>query len=209
MARPVKHRNAKAPVPAAGVPSGPGTVPRRSSRAGARLRRSADIALVVLGLAAIGLFVATRIIGGRTDAAGRARRDKRRRRGRLPRSAPTAVPEREDSSPTSSPAPKSSKATAATIRCSARPWSPTLTRPARSRRSTTRASRPCSTPRSSARSRSAASRPWPSSSSPATASSGRARPGSPTSGSRRRPPATPSISSPRPSRRCRRRPCSS
>jgi CubicO group peptidase (beta-lactamase class C family) len=44
--------------------------PRRSPRAGARLRRSADIALVVLGLAAVGLFVATRIIGGRPDVAG-------------------------------------------------------------------------------------------------------------------------------------------
>ena len=70
MARPVKRKNAKTPVPAAGVPSAPGTAPRRSPRARARLRRSADIALVVLGLAAVGLFVATRIIGGRPDVAG-------------------------------------------------------------------------------------------------------------------------------------------
>ena len=69
MARPVKRKNAKAPVPAAGAPSAPGTASRRLPRAGARLRRSADIALVVLGLAAIGLFVATRIIGGRPDVS--------------------------------------------------------------------------------------------------------------------------------------------
>jgi CubicO group peptidase (beta-lactamase class C family) len=67
MARPVKHKHDKAPVPAAGVPSVPGTPPRRSPGAGARLRRAADISLLVLALAAIALFVAVKIIGGRAD----------------------------------------------------------------------------------------------------------------------------------------------
>lgn len=40
-----------------------------SKRPSSRLRRAADIALIVLALAAIGLFVATKIIGGRADVA--------------------------------------------------------------------------------------------------------------------------------------------
>jgi len=48
MARPVKRKILKGP-----------------SRPGTRLRRAADIALIVLALGAIGLFVATKIIGGR------------------------------------------------------------------------------------------------------------------------------------------------
>jgi CubicO group peptidase (beta-lactamase class C family) len=41
--------------------------PRRS---GSRLRRAADVALGVLGVAAIGLFIVTRIIGDRADGLG-------------------------------------------------------------------------------------------------------------------------------------------
>jgi len=45
---------------------------KRRSSPSSRLRRSADVALVVLALAAIGLFVAVKIIGGRADAPGAA-----------------------------------------------------------------------------------------------------------------------------------------
>ncbi len=51
MARPVKRK----------TPQGP-------PRAGKNLRRAADIALIVLAVGAIGLFVATKIIGGRPGA---------------------------------------------------------------------------------------------------------------------------------------------
>ncbi len=68
MARPAKHKPARTAVPAVGVPAGPGPSPRRSPRPKARLRRAADMALVVLGLVAVGLFVAVKIIGGRPDA---------------------------------------------------------------------------------------------------------------------------------------------
>jgi CubicO group peptidase (beta-lactamase class C family) len=67
MARPMKRKTAKGPSPAAGVPVGPGLANRRTTRPAARLRRAADIALVVLALCAIGLFVAVRIIGGRAE----------------------------------------------------------------------------------------------------------------------------------------------
>src|SRR4030042_2472687 len=40
-----------------------------AKRPSSPLRRAADIALIVLALAAIGLFVATKIIGGRADVA--------------------------------------------------------------------------------------------------------------------------------------------
>jgi CubicO group peptidase (beta-lactamase class C family) len=42
---------------------------KRPRSPSSRLRRAADISLVVLGLAAIGLFVAVKIVGGRNDAA--------------------------------------------------------------------------------------------------------------------------------------------
>jgi CubicO group peptidase (beta-lactamase class C family) len=65
MARPVKRKTSKGPSPSIGMTSGPEKTRRRSARPGARLRRAADIALVVLALGAVALFVATRIIGGR------------------------------------------------------------------------------------------------------------------------------------------------
>jgi CubicO group peptidase (beta-lactamase class C family) len=72
MARPVKRKPAKAPVPSVGVPSAPGAPAGRRPPSRARLRRSADIALVVLGLVAVGLFVAVKIIGRRPDAGSAA-----------------------------------------------------------------------------------------------------------------------------------------
>jgi CubicO group peptidase (beta-lactamase class C family) len=69
MARPVKRKSHKGPRPAVGLPSAPGPAPRRE-RSGLTLRRAADITLIVLALAAVGLFVATKIIGGRADVAG-------------------------------------------------------------------------------------------------------------------------------------------
>ena len=65
MARPAKRKILRGPRPAAGAPSGPETPRRRAPRPGKRLRQAADIALIVLALGAIGLFVATKIIGGR------------------------------------------------------------------------------------------------------------------------------------------------
>jgi len=44
----------------------------KSGKPSLRLRRAADVALIVLALAAIGLFVATRIIGGRAGVADAA-----------------------------------------------------------------------------------------------------------------------------------------
>lgn len=55
MARPAKNKNKNNNT----------TQPGKSS---SRLRRAADIALIVLALAAVGLFVATKIIGGRDGA---------------------------------------------------------------------------------------------------------------------------------------------
>lgn len=45
---------------------------KSAPRSAPRLRRAADIALVVLGLVAVGLFVAVKIIGGRTDGGSAA-----------------------------------------------------------------------------------------------------------------------------------------
>ena len=67
MARPAKRKISKRPRPAAGAPLGPETPHRRPPLPGTRLRRAADIALILLTIGAIGLFVATKIIGGRTD----------------------------------------------------------------------------------------------------------------------------------------------
>jgi CubicO group peptidase (beta-lactamase class C family) len=74
MARPMKRRTAKGPSPAAGVSAVPDAPSRGPRRRRPRLRQAADIVLVVLALAAIGLFVAVKIIGGRADgpAAGSA-----------------------------------------------------------------------------------------------------------------------------------------
>lgn len=47
----------------------PARRPRRPRSPSSRLRRAADISLVVLGLAAVGLFIAVKIAGGRNDAA--------------------------------------------------------------------------------------------------------------------------------------------
>ena len=67
MAKPMRRRSKKGPSPAASLPAAPEPSPRPTERSLSRLRRAADIALVVLALAAIGLFVATKIIGGRAD----------------------------------------------------------------------------------------------------------------------------------------------
>ncbi|MGZ5468956.1 MAG: serine hydrolase domain-containing protein [Candidatus Aminicenantales bacterium] len=67
MARPAKRKISKRPRPAAGAPLGPETPHRRPPLSGTRLRRAADIALIVLALGAIGLFVTTKIVGGRTE----------------------------------------------------------------------------------------------------------------------------------------------
>jgi len=67
MARPMRRRSKKALSPAAGLPAAPEPSARLTERSLSRLRRAADIALIVLALAAIGLFVATKIIGGRAD----------------------------------------------------------------------------------------------------------------------------------------------
>ena len=67
MARPMKRKTAKGPSPAAGVSAKPDPAHRRPVRPGARLRRAADIVLITLGVAAIGLFIAVKIIGGRTE----------------------------------------------------------------------------------------------------------------------------------------------
>ena len=64
MAKPVKRKPAKAPGPAAGMAAA--SARRRPARPGRRLRRAADIALIVLALGAAGLFVATKIVGRRT-----------------------------------------------------------------------------------------------------------------------------------------------
>lgn len=68
MARPVKRRAMKGSSPAAGPTSAPEPSHHHHGRPGSRLRRAADIALIILGLAAIGLFIATKIIGDRADA---------------------------------------------------------------------------------------------------------------------------------------------
>jgi CubicO group peptidase (beta-lactamase class C family) len=70
MARPVKRKSYKGSRPAVGLPSAPEPPPLRRERSGLSLRRAADITLIVLGLATVGLFVATKIIGGRADVAG-------------------------------------------------------------------------------------------------------------------------------------------
>ena len=67
MARPMKRKTAKGPSPAAGVSAKPDPAHRRPARPSVRLRRAADIVLITLGLAAIGLFIAVKIIGGRTE----------------------------------------------------------------------------------------------------------------------------------------------
>ena len=69
MARPVKRKRAKDPSAVAGTPVKPSKRRRRPSRPRTRLTRSADIALVALALVAVGLFAATKIIGGRSGPA--------------------------------------------------------------------------------------------------------------------------------------------
>ncbi|HDT14544.1 MAG TPA: class A beta-lactamase-related serine hydrolase [Candidatus Aminicenantes bacterium] len=69
MARPVKRKRAKDPSPASGTSVKPSKRRRRPSRPRSRLTRSADIALVALALVAVGLFAATKIIGGRSGPA--------------------------------------------------------------------------------------------------------------------------------------------
>jgi len=72
MARPVKRKSSTGPAPPARAASGAQATRHRPARPKNRLRRAADIALVVLALGAAGLFVATRIIGGRSDDANGA-----------------------------------------------------------------------------------------------------------------------------------------
>jgi CubicO group peptidase (beta-lactamase class C family) len=50
----------------------PARKPKRPRSPVRRLRRAADISLLVLGLAAVGLFVAVKIVGGRADNPGAA-----------------------------------------------------------------------------------------------------------------------------------------
>ncbi|MGE5742188.1 MAG: serine hydrolase domain-containing protein [Candidatus Aminicenantes bacterium RBG_16_66_30] len=66
----MKRRLPKGPRPAAAPHPGPETPHRRPRRRDTGLRRAADIALIVLAVGAIGLFVATKIIGGRPGASG-------------------------------------------------------------------------------------------------------------------------------------------
>jgi len=72
MARQKKKRTTSGPVPASGPTALRDAGPRGPRRSLSRLRRAADISLIVLALVAIGLYVATRIIGGRDVANGRA-----------------------------------------------------------------------------------------------------------------------------------------
>lgn len=72
MARQKKKKMKAGPIPASGLPAAHEAAPRGPRRSLSRLRRAADISLIVLALVAIGLYVATRIIGGRDVANGRA-----------------------------------------------------------------------------------------------------------------------------------------
>ncbi len=68
----MKRKLHKGIAPTARVPSAPEAPRRRPPRRGTRLRRAADVALVILALAAVGLFIAVKIIGGRTAGPGSA-----------------------------------------------------------------------------------------------------------------------------------------
>lgn len=71
MARPVKRRSKKAPSRAVAPPAPPGPAKLPASR----WRRAADIILIAMGLLAIGLFLATRVIdGGAGDPGGKPER---------------------------------------------------------------------------------------------------------------------------------------